>query len=124
ARAGLELRLPRRLAPRGRGRAAAAGEDRSRPEGAEADPDRARGRLPLRREIVTLRRRLTIAFGLAVGVSAVALAAGSYFVVRHNLLRDSVTSSAKQARRNLELAPSYPNTKKLLDAYTRTGGFQ
>ncbi len=72
-----------------------------------------------------LRRRLTIAFGLAVGLTAVALAAGSYFVVRHNLLKDSVKSSAKQARKNLTLAPSYlPNTKNLLDAYTRTGGFE
>ena len=72
-----------------------------------------------------LRRRFTIAFGLAVGLTAVALAAGSYFVVRHNLLRDSVKSSAKQARKNLTLAPSYlPDTKNLLDAYTRTGGFE
>jgi signal transduction histidine kinase len=72
-----------------------------------------------------LRRRLTIAFGLAVGVSAVALAAGSYFVVRHNLLRDSVNSAERQARRNLQLAPSYlPNTTDLLHAYSRTGGFE
>ena len=72
-----------------------------------------------------LRRRLTIAFGLAVGLTAVALAAGSYFVVRHNLLKDSVKSSAKQARKNLTLAPSYlPGTKSLLGAYTRTGGFE
>ena len=72
-----------------------------------------------------LRRRLTIAFALAVGVSAVALAAGSYFVVRHNLLHDSVTSSARQARKNLQLAPSYlPDTKMLLDAYKGIGGFE
>jgi signal transduction histidine kinase len=74
---------------------------------------------------VPLRRRLTIAFGLAVGLTAVALAAGSYFVVRHNLLKDSVKSSAKQARKNLTLAPSYlPDTKNLLGAYTQTGGFE
>jgi two-component system, OmpR family, sensor histidine kinase MtrB len=73
---------------------------------------------------VTLRRRLTIAFALAVGVSAVALAAGSYFVVRHNLLKDSVTSSAKQVRQNLRIAPTYlPNTQKLLDAYKSAGDF-
>jgi len=73
---------------------------------------------------VTLRRRLTIAFALAVGVSAVALAAGSYFVVRHNLLSDSVTSSAKQARQNLRIAPTYlPSAQDLLDAYKSTGGF-
>ena len=71
-----------------------------------------------------LRRRLTIAFALAVGVSAVALAAGSYFVVRHNLLHDSVTSSARQTRKNLQLAPTYlPNTKDLLGAYRGIGGF-
>jgi two-component system sensor histidine kinase MtrB len=74
---------------------------------------------------VPLRRRLTIAFALAVGVSAVALAAGSYFVVRHNLLHDSVKSSAKQARKNLRLAPSdlpgHPD--RLLAAYKGTGGF-
>ncbi len=73
-----------------------------------------------------LRRRLTIAFTLAVGASAAALAAGSYFVVRHNLLADSVDSGDLQARRNLVIAPSYlrqgtPN--KLLAAYDRGGDF-
>ena len=72
-----------------------------------------------------MRRRLTIAFALAVGLTAVALAAGSYFVVRHNLLHDSVKSSAKQARKNLRLAPSdlpdHPD--RLLAAYKGTGGF-
>jgi two-component system sensor histidine kinase MtrB len=75
---------------------------------------------------VTLRRRLTIAFMLAVGVSAAALAAGSYFVVRHNLLADSVTSGERQARRNLAIAPTYLNqgTGQLLAAYERsTAGF-
>jgi two-component system sensor histidine kinase MtrB len=74
---------------------------------------------------VTLRRRLTIAFALAVGVTAIALATGSYFVVRHNLLRDSVTSSAKQARENLRVATdSLPGgPAKLLAAYKTTGGF-
>jgi signal transduction histidine kinase len=61
---------------------------------------------------------------LAVGVSAAALAAGSYFVVRHNLLADSVHAGARQARRNLSIAPGYlqdsgPNG--LLDAYGRGG---
>jgi two-component system sensor histidine kinase MtrB len=74
---------------------------------------------------VTLRRRLTIAFALAVGVTAVALAAGSYFVVRHNLLRDSVHSSAKQSRQNLRVAADYlpSRPEKLLTAYKTTGGF-
>jgi two-component system sensor histidine kinase MtrB len=74
---------------------------------------------------MTLRRRLAIAFALAVGVTALALAAGSYFVVRHNLLRDSVTSSANQARQNLRVAPSdLPGRPdQLLANYRTTGGF-
>jgi two-component system sensor histidine kinase MtrB len=73
-----------------------------------------------------LRRRLTVAFALAVGVSAVALAAGSYFVVRHNLLKDSVTTSAKQSRQNLQIAPRYlpDQPAKLLDVYNGIGGFE
>jgi signal transduction histidine kinase len=72
-----------------------------------------------------LRRRLTIAFVLAVGVSTAALAAGSYFVVRHNLLADSVGSGERETRRNLAIAPTYlrqgPNA--LLHAYERGGDF-
>jgi two-component system, OmpR family, sensor histidine kinase MtrB len=72
-----------------------------------------------------LRRRLTITFMLAVGVSAALLAAGSYFVVRHNLLDDSVDGSAAQTRRNLILAPTYlrEGHDALLDAYERGGDF-
>jgi signal transduction histidine kinase len=75
---------------------------------------------------VTLRRRLTIAFMLAAGVSAAALALGSYFVVRHNLLADSVQSGERQARRNLAIAPVYlsEGTDQLFAAYGRgTAGF-
>jgi two-component system, OmpR family, sensor histidine kinase MtrB len=75
-----------------------------------------------------LRRRLTIVFVLAVGASAAALAAGSYLVVRHNLLHDSLDSSTRQARRNLELAPSYlqpgRGPDQLLAAYRRGGTFE
>jgi signal transduction histidine kinase len=73
-----------------------------------------------------LRRRLTIAFALAVGLTAVTLAAGSYFVVRHNLLADSVKSASKQSRKNLRLAPTYlPGSPDgLLAAYRSTGGFE
>jgi signal transduction histidine kinase len=62
---------------------------------------------------------------LAVGVSAAALAAGSYFVVRHNLLADSVDEGARQARRNLVIAPTYlrQDDKALLAAYERGGDF-
>ena len=70
-----------------------------------------------------LRRRLTIVFVLAVGVSAAALAAGSYFVVRHNLLADSVNDGARQARRNLVVAPTYlrQGSNALIQAYRRSG---
>jgi two-component system sensor histidine kinase MtrB len=58
---------------------------------------------------------------LAVGVSAAALAAGSYFVVRHNLMSDSVASGERQTRRNLAIAPTYlgEGTDALLAAYGR-----
>jgi two-component system sensor histidine kinase MtrB len=71
-----------------------------------------------------LRRRLAVAFTLAVGVSCALLAAGSYFVVRHNLLADSVDAGARQARRNLVVAPAYlrDSPTALLAAYTRGGG--
>ena len=73
---------------------------------------------------MSLRRRLTIALMLAVGLSAGALAAGSYFVVRHNLLSDSAYSSARQARTNLRIAPAYlkESPRALLRAYERAGG--
>jgi two-component system sensor histidine kinase MtrB len=72
---------------------------------------------------VTLRRRLTLVLALAVGLSGIALAAGSYFLVRHNLLADSVDSSIVQTRRNLAVAPSYPETGKLVDQYKSRGNF-
>ena len=73
-----------------------------------------------------LRRRLTIVFMLAVGVSAAALAVGSYFVVRHNLLADSVHDGARQARRNLVVAPTYlrQGSSALIQAYRRSGDFE
>jgi two-component system sensor histidine kinase MtrB len=73
-----------------------------------------------------LRRRLTIAFTLAVGVSAAALATGSYFVVRHNLLSDSVDSSIVQTRRNLAVAPAYLSrgAGALVQAYKSRGDFR
>ena len=73
-----------------------------------------------------MRRRLTIVFMLAVGVSAAALAVGSYFVVRHNLLADSVNDGARQARRNLVVAPTYlrQGSNTLIQAYRRSGDFE
>jgi two-component system sensor histidine kinase MtrB len=72
---------------------------------------------------MTLRRRLTLVLALAVGLSGIALAAGSYFLVRHNLLADSVDSSVQQTRRNLNVAPAYPRTSDLVDAYKSRGDF-
>jgi signal transduction histidine kinase len=73
---------------------------------------------------VTLRRRLTLVLALAVGLSGIALAAGSYFLVRHNLLADSVDSSVVQTRRNLELVPVYAgDTGTLVDQYKSRGDF-
>jgi signal transduction histidine kinase len=72
---------------------------------------------------VTFRRRLTIAFVLAVGAGAAALAVGSYLVVRHNLRADSLHSAARQARRNLVIAPRYKSPDALLRAY-EGGGFE
>src|SRR5919201_2449880 len=91
---------------------------------------RARKRHLVRRAVPpgSLRHRLTIVFVLAIGLSAAALAAGSYFVVRHNLLGDSVDSAAPQARRNLEIAPAYLRRRNgqdaLLAAYERRGDFE
>ena len=72
---------------------------------------------------MSFRRRLTIAFVLAVGVGAAALAVGSYLVVRHNLRADSVQTAAREARRNLEIAPGYERrgTVALLNAYQGRG---
>ena len=73
---------------------------------------------------MSLRRRLTIALMLAVGLSAGALAAGLVLRRPHNLLSDSVDSSARQARTNLKIAPAYLKVSRhaLLKAYERAGG--
>jgi signal transduction histidine kinase len=77
-----------------------------------------------------LRRRLTLAFVLAAGLSAAALAGSSYLVVREARLSDSVDRAVDQARFNLVLAgetlgrrPSAEEIAVLLDAYERRGGF-
>jgi len=72
---------------------------------------------------VTLRRRLTIVLALAVGLSAAALATGSYFVVRHNLLDDSVDSAVTQTRRNLDVARHFRDQNQLVEAYRGRGDF-
>ena len=71
-----------------------------------------------------------LAFVLAAGLSAAALAASSYVVVREARLSDSVDRAVDQARFNLVLAgetleqpPSAESVAALLDAYERRGGF-
>jgi two-component system, OmpR family, sensor histidine kinase MtrB len=72
------------------------------------------------------RRRLTITFALAVGLSAAALGTGSYLVVRHNLLADSVDSGVTQTRRNLDVARTLQTTgtADLVRAYKGRGDFK
>jgi len=79
----------------------------------------------------SLRRRLTIAFMLVAGLSAAALAAASYAIVREARLSDSVDRSLEQSRFNLVLAnetlgpsPSLQEINQLLAAYERRGGFE
>jgi signal transduction histidine kinase len=85
-----------------------------------------RDRIPTGR----LRRRLTIAFALVAGLSALALAAGSYAVVRQARLDDSVDRALAQARFNLGFASEVPAassgeqaTNDLLAAFERRGDF-
>ncbi len=77
-----------------------------------------------------LRRRLTIAFTLVAGVAALALAVGSYLVVRDARLGDSVDRALEQTRFNLVFAgdvlrgrTSETATDELLEAFERRGDF-
>lgn len=54
-----------------------------------------------------LRRRLTVAFVLAVALSAGVLAAVSYFLVRESRLRDSLARAERQARVDLLFAAGF-----------------
>lgn len=77
-----------------------------------------------------LRRRLTVAFMLAAGLSAAVLAGGSYALVREARLSDSVETALAQSRFNLVLAGEILRESRgpgrydeLLAAYERRGGF-
>jgi signal transduction histidine kinase len=73
-----------------------------------------------------LRRRLTLAFMLVAGISAAALAAGSYLVVRQARLDDSLERALDQARFNLVLAARVlpdQGAKALLEDYERRARF-
>jgi signal transduction histidine kinase len=75
-----------------------------------------------------LRRRLTIAFVLVGGLSAGALALGSYFVVRHARLDDSQSRALEQSRLNLLIAAvtlhNHPgDISRLVARYASRGTF-
>ncbi len=76
-----------------------------------------------------LRRRLAVSFVLVAGLSAGALAVGSFLLVRQSRLDDSVERALRQARLNLLFAqqnltehPGSAQTDALLAFYS-TGGF-
>jgi two-component system, OmpR family, sensor histidine kinase MtrB len=71
-----------------------------------------------------MRRRLTVAFALVAAVTAVALAAGSYALVRETRLDDSTSRALDQARFNLVLAQDVgDDPDELLAALERRGLF-
>jgi two-component system sensor histidine kinase MtrB len=77
-----------------------------------------------------LRRRLTIAFMLAAGLSAAALAVSSYLIVRDSRLDDSLDRSLEQARATLVLAATIlagssdaAAAEELIGALERRAGF-
>lgn len=80
-----------------------------------------RWRVPLRPG--GLRRRLVIAFVLVAAVSAGALAAGSYLLVRQARLEGSLSASAAQAREDLNLAATitYQEAADFIQAYEQRG---
>src|SRR5262245_34239751 len=76
-----------------------------------------------------LRRRLAVSFVLVAGLSAGALAVGSFLLVLQSRLDDSVERALRQARLNLQFAqqnltgnPDPAQTDALLAFYS-TGGF-
>jgi two-component system sensor histidine kinase MtrB len=74
-----------------------------------------------------MRRRLTLAFALTAGIAALALAAGSFFLVREARLTDSRDRALEQSRFNLVLAAEVLPTEgpeALLEAYERRGTFE
>ena len=70
-----------------------------------------------------LRWRLIVAFVLVAAVSAGALAVTSYLLVRQARLEGSLTSSAVQAREDLNLAATitYPEAGGFVQAYEQRG---
>src|SRR5258707_10732454 len=88
-------------------------------------PTRPRGRRGRRGRIRPggLRRRLVVAFVLVAAVSAGALAVASYLLVRQARLQGSLTTSAVEAREDLNLAATitYPEAGGFVRAYEQRG---
>lgn len=84
----------------------------------ETKPTRPRAVTPTR-----LRRRLAVAFVLAVGVATGALALGSYLVVRNARLDDSARSAVNQSILNLRYATTQPSVQAVLDGLRTRGQF-
>ena len=70
-----------------------------------------------------LRRRVAVAFVLAVGVATGVLAVGSYIVVRNARLDDSATRAVRQTVVNLRYATNQPNAQALFDGLRARGQF-
>jgi signal transduction histidine kinase len=68
-----------------------------------------------------LRRRVAVAFVLAVGVTTGVLAVGSYLVVRNARLDDSAARSAHQSVLNLRYAITQPDVQALFDGLRARG---
>jgi signal transduction histidine kinase len=64
-----------------------------------------------------LRRRLTIAFVLVAGISAGALALGSFFLVRQARLQDSLDRAKRDATFNLKLAANLTSDSASLQSF-------
>lgn len=78
----------------------------------------------MRRGAVTptrLRRRVAVAFVLAVGVATGVLAVGSYVVVRNARLDASANQSVHQTVVNLRYATNQPNVQALFDGLRARG---
>jgi two-component system, OmpR family, sensor histidine kinase MtrB len=78
----------------------------------------------VRRGAVTptrLRRRVAVAFVLAVGVATGVLALGSYVVVRNARLDDSANRSVHQTVVNLRYATTQPNLQALFEGLRARG---
>ncbi|MGH2995095.1 MAG: ATP-binding protein [Gaiellaceae bacterium] len=74
-----------------------------------------------------LRRRLMLAFVLVAGISAAALAAGAFLLVRQTRLDDSLDRSLEQSEFNLVLAAEVlpeEGRDALLEALRRRGDFE